>query len=84
LPNRTLLEQVDEQTIALVIRRKSRLIRADGKKILEKTGKIKKIMPGSRVILATTAPVCSKTMAMLDGAGVSTVTIGEDGEIMLP
>jgi len=41
LPPLTVIEQVDGDTIALVIDRKSCIIMADGKRILEKLRKIK-------------------------------------------
>ena len=61
LPPRTVVEQVDGDTIALVIDRKSRIIMADGKKILEKLRKIRSTQPLINIALKTTAPVCSKT-----------------------
>jgi hypothetical protein len=61
LPARTVIEQIDKNTIALVIDRKSRIIMADGKKILEKLSKIKKYRPSVNVVLKTTAPVCSQS-----------------------
>ncbi|MGW8194902.1 MAG: hypothetical protein ACWGOX_11625 [Desulforhopalus sp.] len=70
LPPRTVLEQVDDHTIAIVMNRKSRIIMADGKKIVEKATKIKEAAPSTSVLLKTTAPVCSKTKAFLLAAGV--------------
>lgn len=66
LPARTLLEQIDDDTIAIVINRKSRIIMADGKKILEKAQKIKDVQPSVTVVLKTTAPICSKTIKFLE------------------
>ncbi len=37
LPPRTVLEQIDDSTMALVVNRKSRIIMKDGEKIVEKT-----------------------------------------------
>lgn len=65
LPARTALEEVDSRTLAIVIDRKSRLIMADGRKILEKAAMIRKMQPGCIVVLKTTAPVCSKTAQFL-------------------
>jgi len=73
LPPRTVLEQVDDCTIAIVINRKSRIIMADGEKIIEKAAKIKEAIPSTLVALKTTAPVCSKTMALLSASGVDVV-----------
>ncbi len=73
LPPRTVLEQIAEDTIAIVIDRKSRIIMADGKKILEKSQKIKEIQPSTTVVLKTTTPVCSKTMKFLEAEGIQVV-----------
>ena len=70
LPARTVLEQVDEHTVALIMDRKSRIIMADGRKIVEKAAKIQKARPKLTVVLKTSAPVCSKTLAFLDKAGI--------------
>ena len=70
LPAKTVLEQVDDNTIAIVIDRKSRLIMSDGKKVFEKAKKIKSILPEATVTLKTTAPVCSKTITFLQGKGI--------------
>ena len=68
---RTVLEQVDEHTIALIMDRKSRIIMADGRKIVEKVENIHEVRPGVTIILKTSAPVCSKTFASLDKAGIA-------------
>lgn len=73
LPPRTLLEQVTPNTIAIVMMRKSRIIMADGRKILEKARTIQKIRPEVRVSLRTSAPVCSKTLKFLEREGISIV-----------
>lgn len=70
LPARTVLEQIDGKTIAIVINRKSRIIMADGKKIAEKSQKIRELLPATTVVLKTTAPVCSKTVKFLQSVGV--------------
>jgi len=70
LPARTLIEKIDENTIALIVERKSRIIMTDGKKLLEKINLIKNIQPTLRVELTTTAPVCSKTKTFLESEGV--------------
>ena len=78
LPARTVLEQIDNNTIAIVINRKSRIIMADGKKIAEKAQKIQSIISSSAVVLKTTAPVCSKTVNYLQSAGVRVVVVSSD------
>lgn len=70
LPSRTVIEQVDDHTIAIVISRKSRIIMADGQKILDKAAAIQAASPPVTVALKTTAPVCSKTKVFLEEAGV--------------
>jgi hypothetical protein len=74
LQPRTIVEVINENTMALVIKRKSRLIMADGKKILVKVEKIKKAKSGYNVMLKTTAPVCSKTLQYLSDHGVELIT----------
>lgn len=71
LTARTVLEQVDDKTIALVIQRKSRIIMADGKRIREKLRKIREQEPGAAFVLKTNAPVCSKTRLFLEQEGIS-------------
>ena len=73
LPPRTVLEQVDRATIAIILDRKSRIIMADGRKIAEKAEQIKKFDPGVQVILKTGAPVCSKTAEYLASQGIKTI-----------
>ena len=65
LPARTVIEEAGKGQLVLVINRKSRLIMADGRKILARVGKIRKVRPGCQVSLRTTAPVCSKTVKFL-------------------
>ena len=72
---RVVLEQVDENTLALVMNRRSRIIMADGKKILEKVKKMQKIRPGLHVLLKTPGPVCSKTKSFLQQSGVTIVSL---------
>jgi len=69
LPPRTVLEEIDKNKIAIVINRKSRIIMADGRKILDKVKIIQKAQPGTSVVLKTTAPVCSKTTRLLEEEG---------------
>jgi len=74
LPARTLLEQMDKQSIAIVVNRKSRIIMADGKKILEKALKIQEVQPSVKIVLKTTAPVCSKTVHFLESENIQVIT----------
>ena len=74
LPHRTVIEQIDGDTIALVINRKSRIIMADGKKILEKLSKIKEDQPTMSIALRAAAPICSKTKNFLESHGVKLIS----------
>ena len=78
LSSRTVIEQQDDSTIALVIDRKTRIIMTDGKKILEKISAIKRHRPTCRVILKTSAPLCSKTSNMFAEAGVEIASMKKD------
>jgi len=73
LPPRTRLERISRGTIALIIERKSRIIMADGQKILKKACSIKRHDPQMRVVLKTTAPVCSKTTHFLHKNGIELI-----------
>ena len=61
----TKIEQSDEKQFVIVMNRKSRIIMKDGEKILQKAARIIEKVPGAIVSLRTTAPVCSKTKALL-------------------
>ena len=65
LHHTTVIEQSGENRFVLVINRKSRIIMADGKKILQKAARIIEKVPEARISLKTTAPVCSKTQTLL-------------------
>jgi hypothetical protein len=65
LPARTVIEKLGDKHYVLVINRKSRVIMADGKKIMEKAEKIKVVKPGAKISLRSKAPVCSKTIRFL-------------------
>jgi hypothetical protein len=73
LPTRTVLEQIDDNLIAIVMNRKSRIIMADGRKILEKARKIQEVQPALSVALKTTAPLCSKTIQFLKSEGIQLI-----------
>jgi hypothetical protein len=78
LAARTVLEQTDDNTIAIVMNRKSRIIMADGKKILEKAQAIKSAKPTLNVALKATAPICSKTIKFLEAEGIQLIQTGEE------
>jgi hypothetical protein len=73
LPPRTVMELVGKKHYALVISRKSRVIMADGEKILEKAEKIRHVQPGAKVSLKISAPLCSKTRTYLEEHGIQVV-----------
>ena len=64
LAKNTIIEKPGRSHFALVIDRKSRIVMKDGEKIVEKAEKIRTALPGAKVSLKTTAPVCSKTKRM--------------------
>jgi hypothetical protein len=70
LPPRTDLVKEEDGSIWLVIDRKSRIIMADGRRILEKINKIKALEPKTKIGLMTSAPVCGKTTLFLGEQGV--------------
>ena len=74
LPTRTNVAQIDKNTLAIVIKRKSRIIMADGNKILAKVAKIKSARPGMNVLLKTTAPICSKTQELFNDNGLKFIS----------
>ena len=65
LQRRTVIENISHDTMAIVINRKSRIIMADGRRIVANAAKIMKAKPGTTVVLKTMAPVCSKTIQYL-------------------
>ena len=70
---RLLVAVIDKNTLAIIINRKSRIIMADARKTLANATKIKKAIPGKRVIVKTTAPVCSKTLQFLGNQGIEVI-----------
>lgn len=71
LPARTVVERLEHDHYALVMGRRSRIIMADGKKIVAKAEIIRAHRPGATVRLKTAAPVCSKTLALLSRHGIA-------------
>ena len=72
LPKRTLLEK-EGRTLYLVIDRKSRVIMADGRKIMLKVEQIRSADPKIKIGLKINAPLCSKTKAFLEEAGLKVI-----------
>ena len=73
LPPKTTVEKIDRNTLVIVIKRKSRIIMADGIKILAKVAKIKTAKPDMNVILKTTTPICSKTLQLFEDKGLKVI-----------
>ena len=65
LPGKTVIEKIGKNHYVLVVDRKSRVIIADGRKLLERAKMIKAVEPGTKISLRSTAPVCSKTIRFL-------------------
>jgi hypothetical protein len=74
LPARTILLQLEDNTVALVIDRKSRIIMADGQKIVEKFKILKRFMPQANFALKTSAPLCSKTRLFLETEDIRVIS----------
>ena len=75
LPSKTVIEQISKNNFAIVISRKSRVIMADGKKLLDKATKIKEDQPQAIVTLKISAPLCSKTKQFLEEHGIAVHTM---------
>jgi hypothetical protein len=67
---RTSVIKIDDNHLALVKDRKSRIIMNDGMKILKNAETTWKTHPGIRISVKTAAPVCSKTRAFLKQRGI--------------
>ena len=65
LSKRVELLKLGQNHIGIVKNRKSRIIMADGRKLLEIAECIRKINPNYKISIITNAPVCSKTTALL-------------------
>jgi hypothetical protein len=72
LPKHIILEEYNGG-IALVVKRKSRIVMADGRRIVSMVS-ILRIQAGDRnIVLKTTAPVCSKTIQFLAEYGIAVI-----------
>ena len=74
LSARDRLEKLSDNHLALVINRKSRIIMADGKRILQKAEILRTHQPDVSISLKTNAPVCSKTWAFLHDHDIDIIT----------
>jgi hypothetical protein len=73
LSGKTVLERIGPKHIAIVIDRKSRIIMADGKRILVKAGRIREVDAKSKISLRTSAPVCSRTLLFLQDHDIEVI-----------
>ena len=65
LNSRVLIEEKSPGHIAIVVKRKSRVIMKDGVRLLAQAKAIQKTTPNIKVSLETYAPICSKTKTFL-------------------
>ena len=65
LSSRTILRQIGKNNISIIIDRKSRIIMKDGQRIMKQAQAIHQINSNMTITVLTSAPVCSKTRALL-------------------
>ena len=65
LSSRTILRQIGKNNISIIIDRKSRIIMKDGQRIMKQAQAIHQINSNIIITVLTSAPVCSKTRALL-------------------
>ncbi len=70
LSRRTELAGISGKHIAIVKKRKSRIVMKDGEQILHQAEAIKRKSPGIKISVMTDAPVCSKTRLFLKERGI--------------
>lgn len=70
---RVILQLIDDNHVAIVKKRKSRIIMKDGIQILSQVGKITNAHPNCVVSLVVSGPVCSKTTKVLKDSGVNVI-----------
>lgn len=73
LTARTVLMETGPEQFTLVINRKTRIIMKDAQKILSNARILTEHAPNATIVLETTAPVCSKSIAFLQKNGISIV-----------
>lgn len=80
LDKRTLVEFIGEDHIAIVKFVKRRLLVKDGEAFVETAKKIKAKDPQMKVSLLCSDNICSKSVAMLEKAGIDVLIGGEEIE----
>ena len=73
LPARTVLEEDPAGQLTMVLDRKSRIIMADGRRIVAQAEQIRINGSGQPINLRTTAPICSKTARYLTANNIKIV-----------
>ncbi len=73
LPQRTQLQLLSENHLAIVKKRKSRIIMKDGRELLSIKQLIQKKSADMKVSLIVSGPVCSKTKALFKEEGLDVI-----------
>jgi hypothetical protein len=73
LHSRIEILQLSEHKIAIVKKRKSRIIVKDGKQFLEQIAAIKQKHPDHEFALIISGPICSKTLKLMDENGIEVI-----------
>ena len=73
LSNKVILVEIKKNHIAIVKKRKSRIIMSDGKKIFNIVNKIKQVSPNLNISLIISGPICSKTVNFLKNNNINII-----------
>ncbi len=68
-----ILIEVNKNHIALIKKRKSRIIMSDGKIILNQINRIKEKQPDVKISLIISGPICSKTKLFLKDNNINII-----------
>lgn len=74
LHSRVILKTLAQNHIALVKKRKTRIIMKDGLQILEQIAQIKQKQPDLKVSLLISGPICNKTIQLLTEHKIEIIT----------
>ncbi len=74
---RTNLVKIDEHLTAIVIDRKSRILMKDFDKIKHISKNIQQRDEQKKIVVATSAPMCSKTLSALKEENISVIDLSE-------
>ena len=75
LPGRTDLEKTGRNHYSILIKRKSRILLKDGEKIIEKIKILHEFVPGAKIDLMISSPICSKAVQLLKDNAIDIVRI---------